>query len=149
MINLLTTAKNTDDLYFGFDRDGRRRQRELTKNKNQNEKNHVRIYLKYSFSFAENQEKGTFVLGYKRTLTRNSDNAVINKDNAVNNAKIKIIAFEWYVPQYTPSVPQHTILMKQITNKTPTELQYEERSVFMKEVNKRIFGILNQELRKE
>ena len=42
--------------------------------------------------FAEHQEKGTYGLGYKQTLTKNSDNAVLNKGNAINNAKIKTIA---------------------------------------------------------
>ena len=67
-------------------------------------------------------------LGYKLTLTRNTDNAVLNKDNAVNNAKIKIYSIAWYVPHYTPSIQQQAILFKQITSKTPTELQYVERS---------------------
>ena len=33
-----------------------------------------------------------FGLGYELTLTGKTDNAVLNKDNAINNAKIKIIA---------------------------------------------------------
>ena len=135
MYKLITTAKNTDDLFFGFDRDRRRRQRELTNNKNQNVKYHVRIYLKYIFGFAENQEKGTFGLGYKLTLTRNNDNAVLNKDNATVIVKIKINAIEWYVPHCIPSVQQQTIIFNQIKIKTPTELRYVERSVFMKELN--------------
>ena len=32
--------------------------------------------LKDIFGFAENQEKGTYGLSYKLTLTRNSENAV-------------------------------------------------------------------------
>ena len=40
-----------------------------------------------------------------------------------------------YVPHYTPSISQHTILSNQIVNKLHAELQYVERSVFMKEVN--------------
>ena len=42
---------------------------------------------------------------------------------------------KWYVPQYTPSVSQQTILSKPFLNRTPTELQYVERNVFMKNVN--------------
>ena len=68
-------------------------------------------------------------------MTRNSDKAVLNKGNAINNGKVKIIAIEWYVPHYTPSMQQQAILSKQIINKTPTQIQYPERSVFMKEVN--------------
>ena len=63
----------------------------------------------------------------------------MNKGNAINNAKIKINAIEWYVPHYTPSMQQQSILSKQIINKTPTQIQYPERSVFMKEVNTQKF----------
>ena len=119
MYKLLTSSKGSDDLSIGFDRDRNRRQRELTNNKSQKGKYHVRIYLKDVFGFAEYQEKGTYGLGCKLTLTRNSDNAVLNKANATNNGKIKIFAIEWYVPHYTPSVQQQSILSKQIINKTP------------------------------
>ena len=135
MYKLLTSSKGSDDLSIGFDRDRTRRRNELTNNKNIKGKYHIRIYLKDVFGFAECQEKGTYGLGYKLTLTRNTDNAVLNKANAINNGKIKINAIEWYVPHYTPSVQQQSILSKQILNKTPTQIQYPERSVFMKEVN--------------
>ena len=85
------------------------------------------------------QEKATYGLRYKLTLTRNSDNAVLNKGNATNNGKNKINAIEWYVPHYTPSMQQQAILSKQILNKSPTEIEHPERSVFMKEVNTQNF----------
>ena len=132
---LLTSSKGSDDLSICIDRDRNRRQRELTNNKTQKGKYHVRIYLKDVFGFAEYQEKCTYGLGYKLTMTRNSDNAVLNKGNAINDAKIKINAIEWYVPHYTPSMQQQSILSIQFINKTPTQIQYPERSVFMKEVN--------------
>ena len=74
-------------------------------------------------------------------MTRNSDNSVLNKGNANNLGIIKINAIEWYVPHYTPSMQQQAILSKQILNKTPTEIKYPERSVFMKEVNTQNFWI--------
>ena len=135
MYKLLTSAKGSDDLSIGFDRDRGRRRNELTNNKNIKGKFHVRIYLKDVFGFAEHQIKATYGLGYKLTLTRNSDNAVLNKADAINIGKVKINAIEWYVPHYTPSMSQQNILMNQIVKKLPTELQYVERSVFMKEVN--------------
>ena len=135
MYKLLSSSKGSDDLSIGFDRDRTRRRNELTNNKNIKGKYHIRIYLKDVFGFAEYQEKGTYGLGYKLTLTRNTDYAVSNKANAVNNGKIRINALEWYVPHYTPSVQQQSILSEQILNKTPTQIQYPERSVFMKEVN--------------
>ena len=139
MYKLLTSSEGSDDLSICFDRDRNRRQRELTKNKSQKRKYHVRIYLKDVFGFAEYQDKGTYVLGYRLTLTRNTDNAVLNKTNAINNGKIKNNAIEWYVPHYTPSMQQQAILSKEIINKTPTQIQYPERSVFMKEMNTQSF----------
>ena len=124
MYKLLTSSKGSDDLSIGFDRDRNRRQRELTNNKTQKGKYHVRIYLKAVFGFSEYQDKGTYGLGYKLTLTRNTDNAVLNKDNTINNGKIKINAIKWYVPHYTPSMQQQSILSKQIISKTPTQIQY-------------------------
>ena len=135
MYKLLSSSKGSDDLSIGFDRDRTRRRNELTNNKNIRGKYHIRIYLRDVFGFAGYQEKGTYGLGYKLTLTRNTDNAVLNKGNAINNGKIRINALEWYVPHYTPSMQQQSILSKQILNKTPTQIQYPERSVFMKEVN--------------
>ena len=72
-------------------------------------------------------------------MTRNNDNAVLNKDNAVNNPKIKINSIEWYVAHYFPSFQQQAMLFKQITCKAPTELQYVQRSVFRIEVNTQNF----------
>ena len=139
MYKLLTSSRGSDDLSIGFDRDRNRRQRELTSIKSQKGKYHVRIYLKDVSGFAEYQEKGTYGLGYRLTMTKNIDNAVLNKTNATNNAKIKINAIEWYVSHYTPSMQQQSILSKQVLNKIPTQLQYPERSVFKKQVNTQNF----------
>ena len=132
---LLPSSRDSDDLSIGLDRDRKRRKRVLTNNKNIKFKNHMRIYLKDIIGFAEQQEKVTYGLGYKLTLTRSSDNAGLNKTNANAIGKIKINGIEWYVPHYTASVKEQIILMKQIIDKIPTELRYVERSVFMKEVN--------------
>ena len=74
-------------------------------------------------------------MGYKLTLTRNSDNAVLNKDNAAANGRVKINSLDWYVPHYSANLEEYTKLMTQIRKNTPTLLHYPERSVFMKEVN--------------
>ena len=76
----------------------------------------MRIYLKDIFGFAEHQEKAICGLGYKLTLTRNSDNAVLNKTNTTAIGKIKINSIEWYVLHYTASLKEQGILMKQITD---------------------------------
>ena len=91
--------------------------------------------MKDKFGFAEHQKKAENGLGQKLTLTRNTDNAVLDKDKAINIVKTKIIGIEWYVPHFTTSILQHAILSKQILNKVSTELNYVERSVFMKEAN--------------
>ena len=135
MYKLLTSIRGGDDLSIGFDRDRNRRKGELANNKNIKGKYHMRICLKDTFGFAEHQEKATYGLGYKLTLTRKSDDAVLNKTNATAIGKIKINSIDWYVPHYTASLKEQGILMKQITDKIPTELRYVERSVFMKEVN--------------
>ena len=130
LYKLLSSRKESDDLSIGFDRGRDRRKRELTNNKNIKGKYHLRIYLKDVFGFCEHQEVASYGLGYKLTLTRNTDYAVLNKDNAVNNAKIKINSLDWYVPHYTPSLGEENKLMTQIKQKTPTNLHYPERSVF-------------------
>ena len=52
-----------------------------------------------------------------------------------NNDKIKINSIHWYVPHNTPSISQQAILFRQTQSKTPAELKYEGRSIFMKAVN--------------
>ena len=134
MYKLITSSKESDDLSIGFDRSSARRREEMTTNKNVNGKFHLRIMLKDVFGFAEGQEKPTYGLGYKLTLTRNKDEAVIDKVAGIAEARIKIDHIHLYVPHYTPSMSQQAIMSKQILNKTPTELRYVERPVFMKEV---------------
>ena len=135
MYKLLTSSKDSDDLSIGFDRNRGRRKNELSNIKSIKGKYHIRIYLKDIFGFAEHQEKGTYGLGYKLTLTRNTDNAVLNKAAATNNAKVKINRLDWYVPHYSPNLEEYNKLMNQIKKNSPTLLHYPERSVFMKEVN--------------
>ena len=139
MYKLTTSATISDDLSIGFDRDRGRRQRELTNDKNIKGKYHIRIKLRKKFGFAEYQEKGTYGLGYKLTLTRNTDIAVLSEGNAINSGKMKINATELYVPHYTPSITQQNILRNQIIENTATKLQYPERSVLMKEGNTQNF----------
>ena len=125
---------------IGFDRSRDRRKRELTNIKNIKCKIHLRIYyLRDVFGFAEHQEVATCGLDYTITMKKNTDSAVINEDNAVNNAKIKIISLGWYVAQYTPSLEEYNKLMNQISKKLPTNLHYLERSVFMKKIITQIF----------
>ena len=135
MYKLITSSENTDDLSIGFNRSPKRRKDELALNKSVKGKYHVRIMLKDIFGFAEHQEKATYGLGYKLTLTRSKHEAVIDKVAGIADARNKIDHIHWYVPHYTPSMSQQGTMSKQILNKTPTDIRYSERSVFMKEVN--------------
>ena len=134
MYKLLTSSKDSEDLSIGFDRNRGRRKNEISNNKSIEGKYHIRIYLKNIFAFAEHQEKGTYGLGYILTLTRNTDNAVLSKAAATNNAKVKINSLDWYVPHYSPNLEEYNKLMHQIKKSTPTLLHYPELSVFKKEV---------------
>ena len=135
MYKLITSSKDSNDLSIGFDHSRNRRRDELALNKNIKGKYHVKIMLKDVFGFVEHQEKATYGLGYKLTLTRNKDDAVIDKANGIADARIKIDHIHWFIPHFTPSIQQQSILSEQILSKTPTELRYVERSVFMKQVN--------------
>ena len=143
LYNLITSARVTDDLSIGFERNRGRRQRKLTNYKTQKGKFHLRFMLKDVFGFCQCQEKGTFGFGYKLTLTRNTDNAVLNKNNAIKKARIKFNAIEWYVSHYTPSIVKKAMFSEQFLSKTHTELQYIKRFFFMKEKKFKIFGFLN------
>ena len=79
--------------------------------------------------------KATYGLGYKLTLSRNKDDAFLDKAAGIADTGIKNDHIHWYVPHYTPSIQQQGTLSKQFLGKTLTELPYFERSVFMKEVN--------------
>ena len=135
MYKLITSSKDSDDLSIGFDRSRNRRRDELAQNKRVKGKYHVRFMLKDIFGFAQDQEKTTYCLGYKLTLTRNAYKAVIDKANGVADARIKIDHIHWYAPHYIPSMAQQGIMSEQIINNKPTQLRYLERSVFMNEVN--------------
>ena len=135
MYKLITSSKTSDDLSIGFDRSRGRRQDEMTDNKTVKGKYHVRNMFKDIFGFAEHQEKATFGLGYKLTLTRKKDTAVIDKIAGIAEARNKIDHIHWYAPHYIPSPSQQAIMSKQFLSRTPTELRYFERSVFMKQVN--------------
>ena len=135
MYKLITSSKDSNDLSIGFDHSRKRRRDELVLNKNIKGKYHVKLMLKDVFGFAEHQEKAAYGLGYKLTLTRNKDDAVIDKAGGIADTRIRIDHIHWYVPHYTPSLQQQSTLSKQILSEAPSELRYVERSDFMKEVN--------------
>ena len=104
--------------------------------------------LKDVVGFTEHQQKTTYSLGNKLTITRNVESSVLDKANATIAGEIEINSIEKYVSPYTPTISQQAILSKQFLSKTPTEHQSLERSVFMKEVNTQkswTFGLGTQE----
>ena len=139
MYTLTFTAKYSSKLSVGFDRSRDRRKQELTINKKVKGKYLVRIMLKDVFGFSGHQEKTTYGLGYKLTLTRNVDNSVLKKDNATIVGRIKIISIERYVRHYTSSTSNQAILSKQTSSKTPTEFHYVDRIALLKERNTQKF----------
>ena len=54
----------------------------------------MNIYLKDIFGSAEHQEKGTFGLCNRLILTKNCDNAVLNRGDATNTGKIKLMPLD-------------------------------------------------------
>ena len=90
MYKLITSSKNSDDLSIGLDRSMAKRREEMTNNKNMKGKFHLRNMLKDVFRCAEHQEKAKNGLGYKLTLTRNKDEAVIDKVAGIADARSKI-----------------------------------------------------------
>ena len=104
MYKLIASSKDSNDLSIGFDYSRNRRRDELALNKNIKGKYHVKIMLRDVFGYAEHQEKTTYCLGYKLALTRNKDDAVIDKANGIADARIKTDHIHWYVPHYTPSI---------------------------------------------
>ena len=134
MYKLLSSSRRSDDLSIGFDRNRDRRKRKLNNNKKIEDKFILRVFFKDVFGFGEHQKTATYGLGYKVTLKRNTNNAVINKDNATNEAKVKINSLSCYVPHYSPSLEEYIKLLNQITRRIPTQLHYPEKSVFKKQV---------------
>ena len=134
MYELITSAKDNDELSIGFDRDRNRRQNELS-NKKVKVMFHVRIMLKDVFGFAEHQVKATYGLGYILTLTRKEDDAVLQKAVSKADSSYKFDHILWYVAHYTPSIQQQAFSSKQFLSKRSTELRFVERSVFVKEIN--------------
>ena len=79
MYKLISSSEDSDDLFFGFDRNWGKKQEKITKNKNIKDKYHLRIMLKVVFGCAENQEKTIYGLGWKKTLTIINDESVMDK----------------------------------------------------------------------
>ena len=132
---LKSSSKNRDNLSIGSNRSRNIGRDKVAQNKNIKNDYHLGTMLEDVSDFAKHQEKATYALGYKITLTRNKDDAVIDKAAGIADPRIKIDHIHWYLPHYTNSIEQQSILSNQFLSKTPTKLRYVEPSVSMKEVN--------------
>ena len=90
MYKLITSNKVKNDLSIGFNHRRDRRRNKLAQNKNKKGKYQLRIMLKDVLGFAEHQEKATCGLGYKLILTRNKDEAVLDKAAGITVARIEL-----------------------------------------------------------
>ena len=90
MCKLKTSSKDSNDLPIGFNRSRNIKRDELTINKYVTGKYHLRIMLKYVIGFVEYQEEVSCGLCFKFTLTRNKEEAVIDKAAGNVDATIKI-----------------------------------------------------------
>ena len=84
-------------------------------------------------SALQNIRKSSFSYGFNQTLTRNNDYSILDKAPGIAHDGVEIDHIHWYVPYYTAPIQQKGVLLKQILSKTPMELLYFERFVFMKE----------------
>ena len=93
MYKLINSAKDSDDLSIGFDRDRGRRKQELTGNKNL-KVNTILDFCWKMISVWQNTKKRAFCgLGCKLTLTWDKDEAVIDKVAGIADARNKFIIF--------------------------------------------------------
>ena len=78
---------------------------------------------------AEHQESGTYGLEYKFILKNFEDLDVPNREGGAD-IKVDIKSTSWYIPQYAPSIPDHSQVSKQCLSRVPTELRCIENLLF-------------------
>ena len=78
LYDLISVSEDNDISSVGFQRNFEDQDRHLAKNKATIGKYHVRCFLKDVFGFAEHHENATYVLAYKITLLKNSDDHVLS-----------------------------------------------------------------------
>ena len=91
----MTSAKDTENSFLGFDRDRRRWQQAITNNKNIKGKLHVRIMLEDVFEFAQHQEKCIYGHCPEKTSTGKEDDAVLSKAEAIVEGGSTINGIHW------------------------------------------------------
>ena len=93
------------------------------------------IKLKDVFGFVD-QENKTYGLGYSLTLKRNHRKITFFTTTAgADAAKKGIKNIGWYIPHYTPSLENQSIVMDRLLDKDTRELHFIERCVYRENVN--------------
>ena len=141
MHKVISSSRDNNDLSTGFNRSNEIRERELTNSKSTKGNYRVGVYLKYVFGFAEQQNNCTYGLCNKLTLQRISHSYVIGHPAQANDAsnialvgRVNTNGLSWYIPHYTPSIPNQKLMLEHTISKTPTEISYIKRSFYMKDV---------------
>ena len=98
--------------------------------------------MKNVFGFVEDQENAIYGLGYQLILKKQTGIDAIFRDAATANAKAPKEGFVWFVQHYTPNTTRKRKLSEQIVSRTPIELNLVEKSVFRKDINEDMIGIL-------
>ena len=80
-------------------------------------------------------------MGYKLTLQTKIDNHVISHPAWANDSANFVLAgrgiiggISLYVPHSTPNISSHQLMLGHIVSKAATELSYDKRSIYMKNV---------------
>ena len=74
-------------------------------------------------------------MGYNLFLKRDTINKAIHRTAAIAEAKFPVTNIAGYVEKFTPNHDNQQLVADQMLSKLPTELYYEERTVFRKRIN--------------
>ena len=109
------------------------RREELTNDKEALQKGTFfkRIMLIDIFGFADH-DKRTYGVGYNLILLRDENDTVNFRDIRVAAAKVAINDISGLVEKFTPNLDNQELVADQMVPETPTELYYEECTVFRK-----------------
>ena len=130
---LLSSCAKSTDLLFRFDSNKTHRRLEFTNNKKAGQRgvffNKIRLFDFIGFA---DQHKISYCLRYNLILKRDINSNAIYRTTVESEAKIAIRIFAGYVEKITPTLDNQQSVADQMLSKTPTELYYEERTVFRK-----------------
>ena len=101
---------------------------------------HLWSQLENVYPFAEDPENAAYSVGYGLTSKRNTDNDAIDRGASTANDKL-LKGITWFVPQFTPNIPQQLLLQERTVSRASTEMHYNEKYVFHEDVNAQKYSI--------